>query len=41
MTSNVSSFTFESNNENNYLTYVDPSGVLTITFDSTIDETAV
>jgi hypothetical protein len=41
MTSNVSSFTFESNNENNYLTYVDPSGVLTITFDSIIDKTAI
>ena len=35
----ILSITFESSNEYNYLTYVDPSGILRITYDRDIYET--
>jgi len=37
----ILNFSFESNNDNNYLTYVDPSGILKITYDRDVYETAV
>ena len=40
MSGTVTSVKFESNNDNNYLTYVDPSGILRIEYDRDVSETA-